>query len=267
MSDIFISYASPDRPWAQKLAAAFEQRGWSVWWDLQIPPGKSFAQVIQKQLDAVQCVVVLWSQHSIGSDWVQIEAEDGRQRGILIPALVEDFDPRQIPLQFRSLHAVRLFDWHGATQHAEFEQLVAEVAQRLEPSSSPPPDQRPPVSEEPLISPEPPVEETVETPSWQKYALGVALLILLAGGGWYASTNKDPAQNREQSEAPPADNTEIIQQHLSRSKSHHELGEYKQALAELEQAKTLDSSHTEVLASIEDADKAWKAEKKLGFKP
>lgn len=33
MSDIFISYASRDRPKAQVLAQALMQRGWSVWWD------------------------------------------------------------------------------------------------------------------------------------------------------------------------------------------------------------------------------------------
>ena len=270
MSDIFISYASPDRPWAQKLATAFEQRGWSVWWDLQIPPGKTFAQVIQGQLDAAQCVIVLWSQHSIGSDWVQIEAEDGRQRGILIPALVEDIDPRQIPLQFRGLHAARLIDWNGAAPHTEFDQLVAEVGQRIQPSS-PSPRPKPSAPEEPISPTEAPVIEKAETSSWWKYALGISLLLLLASGAWYASTNQDPAQSKEQLAAsianPTPNNEKIIQQHLTRGKSHHELGEYEQALTEFEQAKKLDSSYAEVLASIEDANRAWNAEKKLGYKP
>ena len=36
MSDIFISYAREDRPRVEHLAAAFEQRGWAVWWDPDI---------------------------------------------------------------------------------------------------------------------------------------------------------------------------------------------------------------------------------------
>ena len=33
MADIFISYASVDRPFARRLADALEACGWSVWWD------------------------------------------------------------------------------------------------------------------------------------------------------------------------------------------------------------------------------------------
>jgi hypothetical protein len=32
MADIFLSYASADRDWAQRLAAVLERQGWSVWW-------------------------------------------------------------------------------------------------------------------------------------------------------------------------------------------------------------------------------------------
>ena len=42
MSDIFISYASADRDRARLLADALAQKGWSVWWDRTIPPGKEF---------------------------------------------------------------------------------------------------------------------------------------------------------------------------------------------------------------------------------
>jgi TIR domain len=33
MADIFISYASVDRPFARRLADALEALGWEVWWD------------------------------------------------------------------------------------------------------------------------------------------------------------------------------------------------------------------------------------------
>jgi hypothetical protein len=46
MNDIFISYDSADRAIAQKFADALESRGWSVWWDREIPLGKAFDQVI-----------------------------------------------------------------------------------------------------------------------------------------------------------------------------------------------------------------------------
>ena len=47
VSDIFISYARPDRAKAQMLAKALEELGWSVWWDPKIRPGKTFHEVIE----------------------------------------------------------------------------------------------------------------------------------------------------------------------------------------------------------------------------
>ena len=68
MADIFISYAREDHACASRMAAALADRGWTVFWDRAIPTGKSFDQVIERELDAARCVVVLWSRHSISSD-------------------------------------------------------------------------------------------------------------------------------------------------------------------------------------------------------
>lgn len=69
--DIFISYASADRPTAQILASTLSKEGWSVWWDRNIPVGKSFDQVIEEALTTAKCVIVLWSKTSVGSNWVK----------------------------------------------------------------------------------------------------------------------------------------------------------------------------------------------------
>jgi hypothetical protein len=46
MPDVFISYASADRDRARLIAEVLATKGWSVWWDREIPPGKSFDEVI-----------------------------------------------------------------------------------------------------------------------------------------------------------------------------------------------------------------------------
>jgi len=50
MSDIFISYASEDRPFAMAIARALEGAGWSVWWDRNILAGRRFAEVIEDEI-------------------------------------------------------------------------------------------------------------------------------------------------------------------------------------------------------------------------
>lgn len=133
--DIFISYANQDRVKAKALADAFQQQGWTVWWDRKIPPGKSFHQVIEEVIAASRCVVVLWSQHSILSEWVLNEADDGRQRGILVPVLLEALKP---PLGFRHMHAANLADWQAGVAHAEFDELLESLRQKIGASSAAP---------------------------------------------------------------------------------------------------------------------------------
>ena len=129
MSGIFISYASQDREKAEVLARALEQKGWPVWWDRQIPFGKSFDQEIEDNLAKAKCVLVLWTRVSVDSRWVRSEASEAAARGVLVPVL---FEPDvKIPLEFKLLQAVNLSDWHVNAEHREFEALVAQIADML----------------------------------------------------------------------------------------------------------------------------------------
>lgn len=101
MADIFISYAREDRERAHEIADALEERGWSVWWDREMLVGGSFADVIESELATAKAVIVLWSEHSVKSQWVRNEAREGAARSVLIPVLLDDSRP---PLEFRHLH-------------------------------------------------------------------------------------------------------------------------------------------------------------------
>jgi hypothetical protein len=138
--DVFISYAREDRPKVESLANALGSHGWTVWWDSRISGGQSWRKEIQEALRKANCVVVLWSRASVESPWVLTEAEEGRKREILIPAMLEDVE---IPFGFGEIHALNLVNWREAEPHQGFDELVRDIAHILDlPPPSPPPPQK-----------------------------------------------------------------------------------------------------------------------------
>ena len=133
-SDVFISYATGDESRAAELAAALEAKGWSVWWDRHIPPGRTFDDVIEEALTGARCVIVLWSAESVSSRWVRAEASAAAERGTLVPALIEHVT---IPLEFRRLQAADLTNWHGDTDHAELKHLIDTLAHLIQAGARP----------------------------------------------------------------------------------------------------------------------------------
>ncbi len=124
MSDIFISYAKEDREWVISFADALRQHGWTVWWDRSIPFGQSFQDVIEKELNEAQCAIVVWSRYSVDSGWVSAEADEARNRNILIPVLIDDASP---PLVFRQLQTADLKDWNNKTSSPIFKKMLTDI--------------------------------------------------------------------------------------------------------------------------------------------
>ncbi len=124
MHDIFISYANKDKPIAQSLAKALNDEGYNVWWDIDIPTGSTFDAEIEKAIKGAKCVIVLWSEHSVKSEWVHIEAAEGRSRNVLIPVLIADVD---IPFAFRRRQTLDLSGWLKDKKDPSFDRLLADV--------------------------------------------------------------------------------------------------------------------------------------------
>jgi hypothetical protein len=121
MSDIFISYASQDRPRAAELARVLDAAGWQVWWDRDLVVGDHFAEVIAKELQKSACVIVMWSRSSIASTWVPDEAGEAQKRGVYLPVCIDGTRP---PLGFRGSHYANLERWNGSADNGEFQQLL-----------------------------------------------------------------------------------------------------------------------------------------------
>lgn len=110
MTDVFVSYASADRVRAAVVVSALTARGWSVFWDRGIPPGKKWQDVLQQRLYKARCVIVLLTHESIKSSWVSFEASVALQREVLVPILLDsDIDPQlALPEIYRDIHVLRL---------------------------------------------------------------------------------------------------------------------------------------------------------------
>jgi TIR domain-containing protein len=104
MADIFISYAKADQEQVRLLAAFLEAQGYSVWWDSSLLGGENFRQVIITELAHARLALVLWTETSIQSDWVQSEAGRAHADRKLIPLKTRGLEYRQIPPPFDVLH-------------------------------------------------------------------------------------------------------------------------------------------------------------------
>jgi hypothetical protein len=94
---LFLSYASVDKKYAQRLAGELKKSGASVWfdeWELQI--GDSLVKRIDDALAISDYLLILLTPNSVNSNWIQAEwkkalSNEINNRAItVIPVLLED---------------------------------------------------------------------------------------------------------------------------------------------------------------------------------
>jgi len=132
---IFLSYARADVDCAKKLAELIGRAGHDVWWDRELHGGSRFTSEIDKALRDAEAVVVLWSDASLESAWVQDEAAEGRDSGRLVPATIDAVRP---PLGFRQYQAIDLTDLRNGQQPAQLEELLRAIVKMGAPVTAKP---------------------------------------------------------------------------------------------------------------------------------
>ncbi len=167
MADVFLSYANEDRERVRGLVAVLEARGLSVWWDRRIPAGQSFREVIEQALRDARCVVVVWSSESVASKWVREEADEGLQRDIMVPLLLDKVLP---PIGFRSIQAADLTAWKGEPDDAALHGLLADIRAKLQHGGQ-------------VETANPPAAHRVVTRDLPAAPQGIGRGLKLAGGG------------------------------------------------------------------------------------
>ena len=132
MADIFISYKREDRARIAPIARALEQRGYTVWWDLELVAGQKWAKTIKHELDQAKCVIVAWSKACVGGDktyvseWVENEANEAARRNILLPVLL---DADRVAWTHQQRHYATLVGWRGDPLDAQLNGLIEGLEQ------------------------------------------------------------------------------------------------------------------------------------------
>ena len=186
MASIFLSYDHDDSARAAPIAAALEAHGHSLWWDRQIHGGAEYNAAIENAVETCDAVVVLWSANSVRSPWVRDEACEGRERGRLVPVLIERVKP---PMGFRQYQTIDLSSWNGGKRIPRLADLLHAVDTVVD-STQPPREveSRPP----PAPSPRSPATGP-RGQGLSRRALigaGTAALAAVAGGGLWWSTRQ-----------------------------------------------------------------------------
>jgi TolB-like protein/Flp pilus assembly protein TadD len=180
MGEVFLSYKAEDRARLKPLVAALEADGCQMWWDAHIGGGADWREEIQDHLDRAHCVIVAWSERSVGPDgrFVRDEATRALRRGAYLAISIDGVDP---PLGFGELQAIPLGGWKGNRKDPRYQALLTAVRARL-------------AGETP-----PPIPANLATPRISRraaIAAGGVGLVAVAGGGWVVFGGKAKAPKR-----------------------------------------------------------------------
>lgn len=182
MVDVFISYSRDNKDRVAVIADAVKAAGYEVWWDAELPPHRSYGDVITEKIGSAKAAIVVWSHSSAQSEWVRAEADVARNQKKLVQTAIDDVMP---PLPFNQIQFADLSGWHGETDHSGWRKVLLSLTELCgEGSDAPvaPTPVRPrpsPVSLPPAAyaAPAPPRSNFLP---WALLALAVVAVALLA---------------------------------------------------------------------------------------
>jgi WD40 repeat protein len=112
MTQVFISYADEDRTTMEKIRNSLRRESITVWTNkTDIQTGEAFEEAINRGIEQADNLVFLLSSDSVNSTYCQREldlAVSLNKR--IIPLLVQETDPNQVPIALRELQYIDLTD-------------------------------------------------------------------------------------------------------------------------------------------------------------
>jgi TIR domain len=106
--NVFISYSSQDKEFAEQLARSLESEGMKVWSDRDIQPGASLTEEIVQGIEQSQHAIVVVSPNSLNSPLANFEigvalSKISRSPEMLVvPVLTQDVDVSSLPFSTKN---------------------------------------------------------------------------------------------------------------------------------------------------------------------
>ena len=180
MTDVFVSYASPDRDLAFRIVAYLEKEGIACWVaPRDVPPGLEYGDAILRGIEQSRACVLVLSEHSNDSQFVRKEVERAVSKSKpVLPVRIREVSPSG-SLEFFISSSQWIDAWKSPMEQ-NLPPLVAAIKAIGQPgathvrSSTLPPPRR---SNMPLIA-------------------GISATFIAAGAAgawWYSSSSNNPA--------------------------------------------------------------------------
>jgi hypothetical protein len=152
VSEVFLSYAGPDRAIATQLASDLSDKGVTVWSDLDLHLGDNWQNQIATHLESATAVIVLVSRSSLDSKWITQEWSAALARSSrVIPALAggasfgdlpkplssrvgvdlnEDYE-QAVHLLVSAIEGLQVSEEPAASEVVDLEKLVEDITSKV----------------------------------------------------------------------------------------------------------------------------------------
>jgi TIR domain len=127
MPGIFLSYARFDSELGERIVAGLRALDVECWWDRDMP-GVDWPREIERQIDNMSALVVVWTAASKESRYVRAEAIPAFDREKLINIM---FGVKEPPLPFNLYNGFQLDDWSGRDPHDGWTRFVRTLEAKL----------------------------------------------------------------------------------------------------------------------------------------
>jgi hypothetical protein len=127
MAGVFLSYSRVDRAVAHQIINGLRALGVDVWWDEDMP-GVDWQQELERQINSMSAVLVLWTAHSVGSNNVRDEARLGLDIGKLVNVMAGVAKP---PFPYDRVNGLPLDGWSGREPHGGWSRLVQTIEEKI----------------------------------------------------------------------------------------------------------------------------------------